>query len=516
MSIPQLLNSSDRLTDAIFFGSRLGSGSAVPSTRQIISGFGLKGGGDLTANRTLAVNDLVNGYNVMNHGAVADGVTDNTAVYTAIFGLATRGTLVFPPGAYAGSLLLPDTGDTRQNNWSVVGAGITQTFLTPAATNTKLISKANRAGNIIQGPVLGGFTVKAHASGSTGPAIDLAGFRFCEFGHIGYSSNAGGDFNSLFHLSAGQMRCYGNLLHHVVIDGGTVPNTGPATVVLFDAKNDAGTPQGLSFTANNNVLEAFKVFANTGITTGIDALRSDRTTVKDCFWEMNPGCTYLIYGSGTLTSGNSYESGVTTDTIKFMTVGGEGSSSNCTSIKDSFSDMTALTFPSTVSDNRILDPDLAVSCTFTDLGGTNSNNIVMLGAKVLSGTAVTLHAGSRGTAPSVSSTNLGAGGTVTLLSGSNDTDGIISLNFGTTVPDSRGVATVTFATPYQNVPCVMACPAAGPPSPGTVWSSPAAAAPAFQVGDIATTQFTVRWSQNAAAGDNAVLRINYHVKGLPN
>ena len=195
----------------------------------------------------------------------------------------------------------------------------------------------------------------------------------------------------------------------------------------------------------------------------------------------------------------------------------EGASNNNTFVKERFSDMTSLTFPSTVQDNRILDPELNVPCTFVDLGGTNSNNIVMLAAKVLSGTLVTLHAGSMGIGvPSVSSTNMGAGGAAVLFTGSNDCDGIIELDFGTTVPDKKGVITFVFAVQYQSVPVVMICPAAGPPSPGTVWSTPAAAAQALQVGDIAVDQFQILWSTGSIPSDGAVLRINYHVKGLPN
>lgn len=451
-------------------------------------------------------------YNGLAHGVVADGVTDNTAAYTSIFGLANSGILWLPPGIYVGNLLCPDTGDTRSKNWHVRGSGVNSTFVVPNAANTPVLKKSNRASGIIEGATFGGFTLQAHAAGSTGPAIDLAGFRSCDFTDIGYISNGAFNYASMFHLSSGQLKCFRNRLIHVVIDGGTVQNTGPATVVLFDSKNDAGVAQGLSFTANDNSCENFFVFSNTGIVTGIDALRSDETKQVDCFWENNPGCTYWIPGTGALSIGNNYESGALPP-VKYDSVVGEGASNNSISIKDHFSDMTALTLPATVQDNKILDPELALAVTWTDLG---TNNIGLLGAKVLFGTMVTGHLGSNGAAPAVASTNLGVGGTVTVLAGSNDRAGVISLNFGTAVPAATGTITLTFAKAYAAVQSVIAVPAAGPPVPGTVWSVPAAAAQAFQVTALAVGQVQIFWANNAAPSDNAILRVNYHVVGLPN
>jgi hypothetical protein len=513
MTFPTLLDTSDRLTDAVFFGDRQASGAAVPSTRTITAGFGLTGGGDLSANRSFKVNDLVNGFNVLNHGVVADGVTDNTAAYTTIFGLATRGTMMFPPGVYAGSLLLPDTGDTRLANWNVVGAGIAQTYLIPHLANTPVLSKGNRADGVIQGATFGGFTVKAHASGSTGTAIDLGGMRACEFSDIGYSSNAGGDYASLFHFSAGQMVCYGNKVDHVVIDGGTVGNTGPATVVLFDTKNDAGSPAGAypGGAANDHELSGFFVYSNTGINTAFDCLAGVGVRVHDCFLESNSGCTYVIPGSGCVIFNNHFESGVTTDTILYST-GSFGTSNDTIVFGNEFSDLASLTFHSPCAGNLWFNN---VNQSFATFASSDPSNVVWQGGKVLFGSLVSRHVGSIGDAPAVSSTNIGAGGTATLLTGSNDTDGIIELMFGTAPPASTGIITMIFAEAYLNSPSVMICPATGV-ADAYVWSTPAFGAQSLQVGAIATTQMQIRWALGSAPASGTNLRINYHVKGLPN
>ena len=55
MAIPELLDTSLRLTDAIYYGQNSAGGASVPSTRQINTTAPLTGGGDLSADRTLAL-----------------------------------------------------------------------------------------------------------------------------------------------------------------------------------------------------------------------------------------------------------------------------------------------------------------------------------------------------------------------------------------------------------------------------------------------------------------------------
>lgn len=70
MAIPELLDTSLRLTDSIYYGLSVQTGNLVPTSRTISTTSPLTGGGDLSANRTLAITLTGGG-----SGAVGTGTT---------------------------------------------------------------------------------------------------------------------------------------------------------------------------------------------------------------------------------------------------------------------------------------------------------------------------------------------------------------------------------------------------------------------------------------------------------
>jgi hypothetical protein len=187
---------------------------------------------------------------------------------------ATGGTVFIPAGTY-GSVILPDNPKIV----NLIGAGIDVTILQPSAANTPAIQCAG--GGLECGEdYVANLSVKAHASGSTGSAIDLPGFRSAVFDNIGYLNNAGANFASFFHLASCKVwsgtcsvsgHCYGNVIRHPVARS----QTGPATIILFDNAGSASS----SYQANANRIEDVWFYALTGIATAIDARRSSGTAI---------------------------------------------------------------------------------------------------------------------------------------------------------------------------------------------------------------------------------------------
>jgi hypothetical protein len=215
------------------------------------------------------------------------------SIQAAIDSLPVGGGVVFiPAGTYiTGTIVLP----VLPKVVNLFGAGVASTILQANAANIPVI-KGGATPTESRGNSLSGFSVKAHASGSTGPAIEMAGFRSATFGDIGYLSNGAGNFNSLFHFAShidgAGSHCYGNLVRHLVVDS----QTGPTTVLLFD--ND-GTADP-NYQANQNEIQDIWVNANTGITTVVDARRSAQTKISGGVIEGNAGAVVLI--PGTLTT----------------------------------------------------------------------------------------------------------------------------------------------------------------------------------------------------------------------
>lgn len=187
-----------------------GGATAIPSLLYVID----SNGAPVPLTELMLAGQDVPWVDVRATGATGDGVTNDTsAISAAIATLTSGGIVFFPQGTYITDKITIPAGV------NILGAGIGVTILQPRLTNQILIGSAS-----VDNVVLSGFSVKAHASGSTGPAIDCDGFRSSAFRDIGYLANGTGAYNSLFQLSAG-ITCYANTFEHVVISAQT---PGPA------------------------------------------------------------------------------------------------------------------------------------------------------------------------------------------------------------------------------------------------------------------------------------------------
>lgn len=253
---------------------------------------------------------------------------------------AAGGTVFIPAGTY-----VTDTVTFPQPPKVVrlIGAGMGATILQASAPNQKII-----AATYTDGIYAGNFTVQAHASGSTGPAIDLSGFRASVFDNIGYRANGSGNFASFFRLSSCRSGgnpgppatcsdpayCYGNLIRHPYVMNQAL---GGMTIIQFD---NGGTNSAL-YQANGNRIENAYFGANTGVAALIDARRSSAATISGGLMEQNgyqeSGAKGIIPGTMTTIEGVWIElNGETPSTSTLVPQTGEDGSSTNVVVKNNF------------------------------------------------------------------------------------------------------------------------------------------------------------------------------------
>jgi hypothetical protein len=282
---------------------------------------------------------------------------------------STGGMVIIPPGEYfTDTIVLPPSPKIVH----LVGAGIRATTLRANAPNIPILKLA--AGDNVEGDVFSGFSVQAHASGSTGPAIDMSGMRSAVFEDIGYLSNFSANFNSFFHLASYPGYSYGNIIRHPVVQG----QTGPPTVFLFDS-GGTGDPDN---NPNANAIYDLWVNGNSGITTVIDARRSAMSTISGGLVESNPGAVVLIPGTHTVFENVWMELNAATPVVP--TSGSDGSSNAVKFLNNYISSAFTLTLPAYIDNWLIWGNHPAANLTVVDSG---SNNIAQYGATFQSGKA---------------------------------------------------------------------------------------------------------------------------------
>ena len=217
--------------------------------------------------------------NVMDFGAKGDGVADDTAAFLLAF--ASGQPVYAPAGTYLVDALSIPTGF----GFSFTGAGRRRTILQARAANQKVL---RAAGAVAAFAHIGGFSIKAHAAGSTGPAFDCSGFRDCFMFEIDGLSNGSAGFNALFDVAAAPYLTYGVVWEKC----GLQEQTGFAHVWRF---HNNGT--GAGGNANGCEIRAPWIYANTGLTFAIDAARSALLKVMGGVIEQNPSATAIRWGS---------------------------------------------------------------------------------------------------------------------------------------------------------------------------------------------------------------------------
>ena len=232
---------------------------------------------------------------VKDFGAVGDGVTDDTAAIQAAINSNSR--IYVPEGVYiTGTLNFPNViGNTP---CVFQGAGMGKTILQANSTNIALLRKVNTSGSI-DGGLIGDFSVKPHASGSTNAAILCTGFRTSMFQRIQGLSNGVNGFSSLFSVSAYPWLCYRNTWSEIVMDS----TQGYTYGIYF---NNAGTVNA----ANNSNIGAIRdcwFNSNAGMSIVIYATRSAKIAIENCIFENNLVAVAIASGNTTTIKDNWFE-----------------------------------------------------------------------------------------------------------------------------------------------------------------------------------------------------------------
>jgi hypothetical protein len=221
------------------------------------------------------------------------GACDYAAAVAAL--PASGGTLVAPAGTVIGTLELPAW--PKQVHFH--GQGVGRTFLQPAAANTPVIRPASSgSSDTHEGNDIGGFSVRPHASASTGAAIELTNAGLVHLHHVGYDNPIAtgvAGFAALVDL-ASTPRCYSNRVSHIKLRA----TSGPDIIVRC---GNGGL--GVNYNANANHLDFIRAYACTNITTAIDAGDTTLLTIRDPHLEsLNaPGggdTVGIIVGNGTV------------------------------------------------------------------------------------------------------------------------------------------------------------------------------------------------------------------------
>lgn len=229
---------------------------------------------------------------VKDFGATGNGTTNDTAAIQAAINTNKR--VYMPEGTYiVDAISLP--GGAGNHGLELIGAGHTRTILQASATNQTILQVAS---GVCQHGHIGHFSLKAHASGSSGPAFDQSGFRNVRFDLIMGLSNGTAGFNSLFQVSASPRLTYGCVWENC----GLAEQTGWTNVWLF---NNGGA--GSASNSNANTIISPWIYANTGLTYGIDAVRSAKVNIIGGLIESNSSATGIRSGNGMLIQGVWFE-----------------------------------------------------------------------------------------------------------------------------------------------------------------------------------------------------------------
>jgi len=200
---------------------------------------------------------------IRRYGADPTGGNDSTAaIQAAINQHAQGGPGVYKPaGTYKTGTLVPPV---TQFGFHMYGDGPGRTTLIASAANTPIFQHSGTTGAIEYG-LFENFSIKAHASGSTGSAFYCSGMRSCIIRNVRGLSNGSAGYNALFDLAASPNPCYGNIFENCGLD----QQTGWSKIWYC---NNNGTSS--SNNPNANTIINPWVYANVGLSVAIDAYNS--------------------------------------------------------------------------------------------------------------------------------------------------------------------------------------------------------------------------------------------------
>ena len=226
------------------------------------------------------------------YGAVGDGVANDTAAIQAAIDSGAYSIFV-PIGTY-----LIDTVYFKNQAIEFVGASMAGVIFQGRTANTVLFQKVASAG-VSDGSLIGNFSVKPHASGSTTGAIKCTGFRNSTFDRIAGLSNGTAGFASLYDIAAHPYLCYSNTWSNATLNGQD------GWTKVFNFNNNS---QGVAYNCNAGLILTPWIVDNTAdLTLAIDAVRSAKIQVLGGLIENNPGCTAISPGQAMNVKGAWFE-----------------------------------------------------------------------------------------------------------------------------------------------------------------------------------------------------------------
>lgn len=293
--------------------------------------------------------------NVLDFGAVGNGVTNDTAAIQAAVNFLTPGggTVFLPSGTYlVDTIVFPyDNGTTNTTADTVInfiGSGMTSTILLMNSPTNPVIAMSRAVANYrMTGATFSDFAVKAAPSGSVGNpnhiAIDAIGFDAVIFRRISFMSNgATGSVCMMFRTKAQPQLSYSQTFEGIVVQ----QNVGPAYVVKTEGN-------GVDPLDNTNIIQIRDcyIYANSNMVTAFELGACTQYQVINCEIESSGDYGITLGIQGTII-GNWFES-LNTGPLQFINTAALASSSN-TIMGNYFSGFSgAINQPSTNNTNNI-------------------------------------------------------------------------------------------------------------------------------------------------------------------
>lgn len=317
---------------------------------------------------------------------------DNAAVADAIKRAQVLGGVVkLPPGVGFANIVLPAGQAGSSPLVHVRGSGLEATIVQSPSPNTPVLRVVGLG--VVDGAAMGDFTIQPFATDGVGSGmgVDLCGMRACVLRNIGYKDNGTGyyeqgfDFSSFRPVSALNPAggpapvCYGNLLNHPVAESTTY---GPKTFINF---SNGGT-NDWNYDANNNRIHQAWCYLCAGTLRGIDALKSNRTTLDFAELEACSLMTAVRLGFATDVSRCWIEANAVD--IEYTNGGADGTSQRSVVSRNFFAQAHAIVVPAGCSGNVWEDNYEFLPISITDLSGSltrRDSNLMWLGGKKVLG-----------------------------------------------------------------------------------------------------------------------------------